>query len=382
VAPIARSRFRLAGPKSEGISAEVRARIPFGDEASAELVFINGYLAAELSHTRGLPDGAKAASLGAILGSDPERVEPYLARLANPQDRSFVALNTAFMRDGAFVHVPSGKVVETPIVLIFLSSAKGGSVVSHPRNLIVMGDNSQAVVMECYLGWEKDVYFTNAVTEIVAGENAGLTHYKLEVESEEAFHIGALEAQIGRSSIFTSHSIQLGGALARNDTHAVLAGEGSECTLNGLYMVGGRRHADNHTRIDHVKPHSTSRELYKGILHGRSRGVFNGKIYVHKAAQKTDARQTNKNLLLSEDALINTKPDLEIYADDVKCTHGSTIGQVDPNQIFYLRSRGLGELEAQRLLTYAFASEMLVPIRLGSIQTWLNQRVTRILEAS
>jgi Fe-S cluster assembly protein SufD len=252
--------------------------------------------------------------------------------------------------------------------------------VSHPRNLIVLDDDSQAVIVECYIGSPGDTYFTNAVTEVVAGGNARLIHHKLQVESEQAFHIGTMQAEIGHSAIFTSHAVQLGGAIARNEINAVLAGDGSEGVLNGLYLVTGGQHVDNHTRIDHVKPHGTSRELYKGILHGKSRGVFSGKIYVHKEAQKTDARQTNKNLLLSENALVNTKPDLEIYADDVKCAHGSTIGQIDPEQIFYLRSRGLGQEEARNLLTYAFASEMLASIPVPAVRSWLTERVTTTLK--
>jgi len=249
---------------------------------------------------------------------------------------------------------------------------RGTATVSHPRNLILAGDDSQTMIVESYIGLNNALYFTNAVTEIVAGENAVVAHYKLQRESEEAFHISTVQASLNHSSNFSSHSIDLGGALVRNDVNAVLDGKGIECTLDGLYMVAGRQHVDNHTRIDHVKPHCSSRELYKGVLGGRSKGVFNGKIYVHKDAQKTDAKQTNKNLLLSEDAVINTKPQLEIYADDVKCTHGTTIGQLDQEAIFYLRSRGI-DLEAARgLLTYAFASEMIGRIKVEPVRAQLE----------
>jgi Fe-S cluster assembly protein SufD len=228
------------------------------------------------------------------------------------------------------------------------------------------------MIIESYVGLNNALYFTNVVTEIVAGDNAVVAHYKLQRESEEAFHISTVQVSLSHNSNFSSHSIDLGGALVRNDVNAVLDGQGIECVLDGLYMVAGRQHVDNHTRIDHVKPHCSSRELYKGVLGGRSRGVFNGKIYVHKDAQKTDAKQTNKNLLLSEDAVINTKPQLEIYADDVKCTHGTTIGQLDQEAIFYLRSRGI-DLEAARgLLTYAFASEMIGRIKVEPVRAQLE----------
>jgi Fe-S cluster assembly protein SufD len=259
---------------------------------------------------------------------------------------------------------------------LFVSTTHEKPTVSHPRNLIVVDNDSQATIVESYVGLENDVYFTNVVSEIRGGENAILTHYRLQQESQEAFHIATVQAHLRRSSNFSSHSIALGGALVRNDVTAALAGEGSECTLNGLYMVTGHQQVDNHTRIDHEKPHCRSRELYKGILDGKSKGIFNGKIFVHKAAQKTDAKQTNKNLLLSEDAVINTKPQLEIYADDVKCTHGSTIGQLDQDAMFYLRSRGIGLQAARRLLTYAFASEIITQIKIEPVRTQLDNLLT------
>ena len=277
------------------------------------------------------------------------------------------------MEDGAFVYIPKAKVLEEPIHLLFVSTARGKPTVSYPRNLIIVGYSSQATIVESYVGLENDLYFTNVVTEIVGGENALIAHYKLQWESKEAFHIATVEAHLDRSSNFSSHSIDLGGALVRNDVNAVLDGEGIDCTLDGLYIVTGQQHVDNHTRIDHVKPHCISRELYKGVLDGKARGVFNGKIYVHKLAQKTDAKQTNKNLLLSEDAVIDTKPQLEIFADDVKCTHGSTVGQLDQDAIFYLRSRGLGREAARGLLTYAFAGEMISRIRVEPIRRKLSE---------
>lgn len=380
VDPIVKVRFKPAEYERNGLTAETLAPATLGELVSTQLVFVNGRYSRELSSLRSLPEGVKVGSLAAALNTDPAWVEPHLARYASYQDHAFVALNTAFMEDGAFVYIPKDKIVAEPIHLLFVSSARGKPTVLHPRNLIIAGRSSQATIVESYVGLENDVYFTNVVTEIVAGENAVIDHYKLELESEEAFHIATLQSHLDRSSNFSSYSIALGGTLVRNDLNAVLEGEGIECTLNGLYLVTGRQQVDNHTRIDHVKPHCSSRELYKGVLDGRSRGVFNGKIYVHKAAQKTDAKQINKNLLLSEDAMIDTKPQLEIYADDVKCTHGSTIGQLDQDSLFYLRSRGLGLEAARSLLTYAFANEIISHMKIGPIQVQLDHLLTTKLQ--
>ncbi|MEK7341221.1 MAG: Fe-S cluster assembly protein SufD, partial [Candidatus Binatota bacterium] len=289
------------------------------------------------------------------------------------REHAFVALNTALMRDGAFVYVPAGEMVKEPIQLLFISVAGKEATVSHPRNLIVIGRGGQATVVESYCGVEEEIYFTNAVTEIVVGENGVGEHYKVQREGGKAFHIATLQARLERNSNFSSHSISLGGALVRNEVNAVLDGEGGECTLNGLYMVSGGQHVDNHTRIDHVKAHCNSRELYKGVLDGKSRGVFSGKIYVHEGAEKTDAKQTNNNLLLSQEALIDTKPQLEIYNNDVKCAHGSTIGQLDQDAIFYLRSRGISREDARNLLTYAFASDVISRIRIDPMRAQMDE---------
>jgi len=312
-------------------------------------------------------------SLAVALSTHRELMGPHLARYANYEEHAFTALNTALMRDGAFVNIPDGKVVEEPIHLLFLSIAGREPTVSHSRNLIVVGKNSQATIVESYVGLGDKVYFTNAVTEIVLGENSVVEHVRLQRESEKAFHISTLQVQQNRSSMFSGHSVSVGGALVRNDVNAVLDGEGVDCTLNGLYLVTGRQHVDNHTRIDHVKPHGTSRELYKGILDDESRGVFNGKVVVWKDAQKTDAKQTNKNMLLSEGAEINSKPQLEILADDVKCTHGTTVGQLEEEQLFYLRSRGLDREIAQGLLTQGFASETIGRIKIEAVRAGLEK---------
>jgi Fe-S cluster assembly protein SufD len=252
--------------------------------------------------------------------------------------------------------------------LIFISTGKDEPVVSHPRNLIVVGNGSQATIIESYVTLDRGVYFTNNVTEVFAGPNSFIDFYKLQRESEEAFHVDTLRVLQERDSSFSSQSIALGGALVRNNIDVTLRGEGAECTLNGLYVTKGRQHVDNHTMIDHAKSHCSSRQLYKGILDDQSTGVFNGKILVRKDAQKTNAKQTNKNLLLSKEALVNTKPELEIFADDVKCTHGATIGQLDEEAMFYLRSRGIDEAAARVLLTYAFANDLLGCMKIKPMQ--------------
>jgi Fe-S cluster assembly protein SufD len=285
------------------------------------------------------------------------------------------------LEDGAFIRIAKGVVLDAPIYLTFLSMPGQDPTVAHPRNVIVAGADSQAAIIETYLGCGEQPYFTNPVTELVAGENAVIDHYKLQTESEQAFHVATLQAQLGRGTNFRSHSISLGGALVRNDVNAVLS-EGAECTLNGLYLAAGEQHIDNHTCIDHAKPHGTSHELYKGILDGRSTAVFNGKILVRKDAQKTDAKQTNKNLVLSEESVINTKPELQIHADDVRCTHGATIGQLDAEAIFYLQSRGIGRADARNLLIYAFARDIVDRIKVEPLREQLEQMLMEKLHGT
>jgi Fe-S cluster assembly protein SufD len=380
LAPLTKVPFQLAGDRQLSNSTVAKLR-GFMDEAgpSSRLVFVNGWFDPKLSSLLPLPDGVTVGSLVAVCREHPDWVEPYLARYADFDEQPFTALNTAFIQDGAFISLPRGKVVDEPIHLVFVSTTAGRPTVSHPRNLILAGINSQAAIVESYLGVDDDVYFTNVVTEVVAGENAVLDHYKIQRESRAAFHFATLQVYLGRSSNFTNHAISLGGALVRNDVNAVLDADGGECTLNGLYLAAGRQHIDNHTRIDHARPHCASHELYKGILDGNAHGVFNGKIYVHQDAQKTDAKQTNKTLLLSPNAVIDTKPQLEIFADDVKCTHGATIGQLADEAIFYLRSRGLGRDDARSLLTFAFANDVIGRIKVEPIRARLEQALLTTL---
>ncbi len=296
------------------------------------------------------------------------RIENHLGRYADFRNHAFVALNTAFLEGVNLVDV-AGK--GQPVEIIH----HGTRGISHPRNLIVVEEGAHASVVEIYTG--EGLHFTNAVTEIVCGENSVVDHYKLQFDSPEAFHISTIQVQQARNSVFTSRSFAFGAALARTEINAVLE-TGSECTLNGLYMVDGARHVDTRTTIDHAKPHANSHELYKGILSGKSSGVFNGKIMVRKDAQKTDAKQTNKNLVLSENATINTKPQLEILADDVRCTHGATIGQLDADSIFYLQSRGIGRADARTMLIEAFARDVVDSIKIDA----LREHALNLLKAS
>jgi Fe-S cluster assembly protein SufD len=378
VAALASMSFRPPEPVT-GLSAAQLDGFLYAT-APVRLVVVDGRYSSELSRLSGLPAGVKAGSLAAAINGDlqedTELVQRYLGQLADFGSRAFAALNTAFAEDGAYVHVPDGVIVEQPLQVMFVST--GGSsdsaTVSHPRLLLVAGDHAQARVVETYVGTH-GVYFVNAVTEILAGDGAVLDHYKVQEDSVEAFHIANMHVHASRGANVSSHSFALGGRLVRNDVFATLDGEGAECTLNGLYLADGERLVDNHTTIDHAKPHCPSHEVYKGILGGRARAVFNGKIIVRPDAQKTDAKQTNRALLLSDNASINTKPQLEIFADDVKCTHGAAIGQLDEDAIFYLRARGLTFAEARDMLIHAFAGEILDRVHIEPLKRALEDEL-------
>jgi Fe-S cluster assembly protein SufD len=341
-------------------------------DAPVRIVIVNGRFDTTLSRVKGLPQGVHAGSLADAMTEDADVVQRYFGQLADFTNRSFTALNTAFVQDGAFIHIPDGVVVDAPIHIVFVSGADGSSVMAHPRTLIVAGAGSQAHVIESYIGAKDEVYFTNAVSEIFVGDNASVDHCKVQQDSLDAFHVASLHVHTSRNARFSSHSFSLGGRLVRNDAFAILDGEGGECTLNGLYVADRERLVDNHTSIDHARPHCASHEIYKGILGGAARAVFNGKIIVRQDAQKTDAKQTNRALLLTDGATINTKPQLEIFADDVKCTHGAAIGQLDEEAIFYLRARGLTYAEARDMLIHAFAGQILDGVRVEPLREALE----------
>ncbi len=365
LAPLAQIPFKLATAADCG--AEVLAPPGLDSGGTQVVVFCNGKLAG-----KALPAGVTVAHLTAGAEAQRARLEPHLGQVARYESHPFVALNTAFLGDVAFVHVAKNAVLAEPIHLVFVSEASGEPTVSYPRTLVVAEANSQVTVIQSYVGPAGQVYFTNAVTEIVVGENAHVDHYKVQQESLKAFHLEVLAVRQERGSNFRSHALTFGGGWVRNEAHARFAAEGGECTLNGLYLAGDSRHVDNRTVIDHAKAHCASHELYKGILDGKARGVFNGKIFVRQDAQKTDAKQTNQTLLLSEDAVINTKPQLEIFADDVKCTHGATVGQLAADALFYLRARGVGLEEARALLTYAFANDVIERIKVEPLRRRLE----------
>ena len=371
VAPIAERRFAFAPDGADARPLVERESWAAG-LGGHRAVFVNGMHAPELSAGE-LPRGVQVSSLRAVLATNPAAVEPFLGRFAPADRQAFTALNTGFLDDGAFVWVAPGTIVDRTITLLFVSTPAAAASMSHPRVLVVAGDRSELRLVEAYAGPSGQEYFTNAVTEVAVGAGAVVDHYKLQRESRAAFHVGGMFVHATRDSNFSSHSLTFGGALVRNDVLAVLDGEGGDCTMNGLYLAGGRTLVDNHTTIDHAKPHCGSHELYKGILGERAHAVFNGKIIVRPDAQKTDAKQTNKALLLSDDARINTKPQLEIFANDVKCTHGATVGQLDEDAIFYLRARGLDLAQARQMLIHAFAGDVLDRIRLAPFRHALEQ---------
>ncbi|HVB98009.1 MAG TPA: Fe-S cluster assembly protein SufD [Candidatus Dormibacteraeota bacterium] len=366
VAPLAQTPFVLADSGPAPSEAQLGSwRMP---DAACELVFVNGRFAPQLSRLPELPAGVHAASLAAQIAENPASVEPHLGRYLDIRRDAFCALNTAFLEDGAYVRIGRGAVLERPIHLLFVSAAGAAPRMSSPRNLVVAEQNSQAAIVEDYVSLGGSADFCNTATELVAGDGAVVSHYLLEREHTRSFNISTLRIHQGRGANVASHSVLLGGAIVRNNVHAVLDGDGGDCLINGLFVGYGRQHLDNYMRVEHTRPHCSSRQFYNGILGDHARGVFHGRIIVHQDAQKTDAKQTNRNLLLSDDAQIDTKPQLEIYADDVKCTHGATIGQIEPEALFYLRSRGLEEAAARRLLLFAFANECLDRMRESSVR--------------
>jgi Fe-S cluster assembly protein SufD len=381
VAPIAKLPFKPAFQASpDGLTREAIAGFTFGRLAASRLVFVNGHYAAELSSPGRLPPGVVVGSLAAALAGDSDLVKAHLAHYAQGEANPFVALNAAFFQDGGFVYVPAGRRLEAPVHLLFISTAEEPGATSHPRNLVIAEEASQVTILESYSSIAEAPGLTNAVTELVLGQGASVEHGKFQDESRSAYHVAAIHAHLGRSCNFISHSIATGARLSRNNIRTALAGEGVECILNGLYLTRGDQLADHHMVVEHAQPHCNSHEYYNGILDGRSKGVFHGRILVRPAAQKTDAKQTNKNLLLSEAATVDTKPQLEIYADDVKCTHGATIGQLNEESIFYLRARGIGAETARRMLIHAFAGEIIERIRHAPARDELDKLVWERLE--
>jgi len=351
------------------------------ETAKSQLVFFNGKLRKDLSALTAIPEGVVALDLSAAIADERYReiIWKHLAQQADYVVNGFTALNTALISHGAFVYIPKDAIVSVPLNLLFISD--GAHVASFPRVLVVAEDNSSATLIESYASTKDSKYFTNAVVEIVLKDGASLEHYKLQRESTEAFHIATTAADLGRNSRYDATTITFGAQLSRHDLHVTMDHEGAECWVDGLYLVTGSQHTDTHSVIDHRKPHCTSHQLYKGILDGKSRAVFNGKVFVRHDAQKTDAMQTNKNLLLSNEARVDTKPQLEILADDVKCAHGAAVGQIEEDELFYLETRGIHPDLARNLLTYGFAEEVIGKIKIDSIRKQLDEAVLNRLNA-
>jgi Fe-S cluster assembly protein SufD len=368
VGPIGRLPFKpLLEPAETNIKLE---QFNFTGLPSSRLVFVNGHYSARLSSIIPQEAGIHIGSLAVALSNDGALLQKYLGRFAKGDENGFAALNTAFFTDGAFIYVPAGKAVREAVHLLFVSTAAEAGAAIHPRNLVV----------ESYVSTVQSAYVTNTIDELVVGDNAVVEHCKFQEESRTAYHVAAQHLHIGRGANVISHSFAFGGKLSRNNIRTTLAGEGLDCILNGLYIMRDEQLADHHMIVEHATPRCNSHEYYNGILDDRSRGVFHGRILVQQAAQKTDAKQTNKNLLLSDDATANTKPQLEIYADDVKCTHGATVGQLNDESIFYLRARGIGAETARRILIHAFAGEIIDRVRCEPLREELDRLVWDRLE--
>jgi Fe-S cluster assembly protein SufD len=394
-APIAKLPFQPAREIAvNGAENEVLKEAAFAKLSGNRLVFVNGFFSAKLSSIKSAGGGVRIENLAAALGSGAgilpaqnrleacSTIEKHLGKYAHTANNTFAALNQAFFTDGAFIFVPKGVEIAEPVQLIYISSAKQNGETIQPRNLVIAEANSKVTIVESYLSASNVAYFTNAVTEILAGDNAAVEHVKLQDEAAEAFHIATIAGEFGRASNVTVHSFALGAKLSRTNIRTKLAGEGLECILNGLYLTRGEQLADHHMIVEHAQPHCASHEYFNGILDDKSKGVFHGRIYVHPIAQKTDAKQTNKNLLLSDDATADTKPQLEIYADDVKCTHGATIGQLNDESIFYLRSRGIGTDMARQMLIHAFAGEIIERMKCAPVREELDKLIWDRLEAN
>ena len=383
LSPLVKLPFRPlleAAPREE--LTQRLAEMTFGRLEATRLVFVNGHYAAELSSPASHAPGVKVKNLATALAEDAGLLEKHLGRYAQDEANPFSALNSAFFQDGGFIHLASGHKLERPVHLVFVSTSREAGATTHPRNLIVAEKHSQGTILESYCSTVAGTYFTNAVTELVLDEGAVVEHCKFQDESLSAFHLAAIHAHLGARSNLVAHSIATGARLSRNNIRTKLAAEGVECVLNGLYLTRDDQLVDHHMIVDHAQPRCNSHEYYNGILDGRSKGVFHGRILVRQPAQKTDAKQTNKNLLLSDQATADTKPQLEIYADDVKCTHGATIGQLNEESIFYLRARGIGAERARRMLIHAFAGEIIERIRCTPAREELDRVVWDRLETN
>ena len=376
VTPITRRKFTIGNAIATSADAALVDNLRFAELDCHELVFINGNFSEQLSRLGQLPSGAVVRPLQTNAEDNAALPEHYFGEEEIAQ--AFTALNAAFLNDGALVHLPQGTELSKPLHIIYFSTERNNAdtpQMSHPRNLIALGAHASASIIETYAGVPEAEYLTNSHTSILAQAGARLDYYKIQQESQRAYHVGATRIRQDADSRVDSHALTLGGKLARWDIDVDLDEPGAEVMLNGLYLGNNSQHVDNHTLIRHKQPHTTSNEHYRGVLNGRARAVFNGKVIVHEQAQKTEAHQSNANLLLSGAAEVDTKPELEIYADDVKCSHGATVGRLDESMLFYLRSRAINEDTARSLLTYAFADEIISDIRFPELRVRLEQGI-------
>ena len=380
LATLAKESFTPA-TASRAVSTDDVGRFSFPETNGAQPVLVDGFLREDLSITNALGEVVAIDLFNAAADARYNKiVRKYLARNAGYHNNGLTALNTAFLQSGVFVWIPKNVKLEIPLQIFHIANASDSA--NFPRVLIVAEENSSATIIESFDATEDRRYFTNAVVEVVLKDGAQLEHYRLQRESKKAFHVSTTSVELGCASRYDTVSINLGAQLSRHDISVVMDHEGAETAVDGLYMVDSDQHTDTHSVIDHKQPHCTSHQLYKGILDGTGRAVFNGKVFVHEGAQKTDAMQTNKNLLLSEKARVDTKPQLEIYADDVKCAHGAAVGQIDPEELFYLETRGINPELGRSLLTYGFAEEVIAKINVESIRAKLDQTVLRQLHSS
>ncbi len=380
LASLVKLPFQSAATSAAPTKAQL-AGMPLGKLSGSRLVFVDGTFSEALSVIDNQPRGVRIANMASALRDEQGLLVKHLAHQVTDDSNPFTALNTAHFQDGAFIFVPAGAKVSGPVQLVFVNTGSVAGATIQPRILVVTEAGSQLTLVETHVATGSAPAFTNIVSEFSIGDGAIVEHCKLQDDSTEAFHMAGNYSVLGRSSNFVSHSFDLGARLSRNNIRTKLNGEGLEAVLNGLYITRGEQLADHHMFVEHARPNCASHEYFNGILDDRSRGVFHGRIYVHPEAQKTDAKQTNKNLLLSDDAKADTKPQLEIYADDVKCTHGATIGQLNDDAIYYLRSRGIGIEKARRMLIHAFAGEIIDRIRCETLREQVDALVWDRLEA-
>lgn len=374
IKPITRKPF---APAAGGSLSEAELDVFDIPELDAHrVVLVDGRYVPELSRIDGLADGVRICGLAEAINEDPSQVRPWLGRLADESEHGFRALNSAFLQDGVFVRVPDGCRIDKPVELRCVQRSDSEEIVSQPRHLVVAGEGSRFTLIERYLSMHDNRCLTNAITEVFAQADSQVEHYKLQQESTRGYHVGSWLIQQQAGSRVMTHNVALGGAIARTDIRVRLEGERAYCGLNGVYVLNGRQHVDNHTMVDHQVADTTSNEFYKGVLDGRARAVFHGRVVVHPDAQRSDARQQNKNLLLSEDAEVDTKPQLEIYADDVACSHGATVGQFSADALFYLKTRGVDEQTARSLLTFAFANDVIAGFGLPELRSYVEHELT------